>query len=230
MTPKENVPAHPLVRMSAEKFREWRERSGLSQDELAKRMGRVQSQISKRESGEIPIDFKDIFEASAAMDRWPEEFLETMLQRRQRAAKLPRREAALQAQWPAQHVPDFIPVYNIHEFTGNHAALLSSPVVDWTPRPPILLNAADAYAIYMSGVFMLPRFRPGQRLYINPHRPPAGGHGVIVFSRANAITIRQYLDEDGDIIRLKQYHPQLIAEANRHDIDVLHTIVGVDEI
>lgn len=53
-------------------------------------------------------------------------------------------------------------------------------VADYVPRPPGLVGVADAFALYVQGDSMSPRFEPGSLIYIHPGRPPAPGNDVVV--------------------------------------------------
>ncbi len=46
--------------------------------------------------------------------------------------------------------------------------------------PPQLESVRDAYAVYMHGDSMLPAFRPGDTIYIDPSRPVTAGDEVLV--------------------------------------------------
>lgn len=53
-------------------------------------------------------------------------------------------------------------------------------VADYAPRPPGLVGVNDAFALYVQGDSMSPRFEPGSLVYIHPGRPPAPGNDVVV--------------------------------------------------
>jgi len=60
-------------------------------------------------------------------------------------------------------------------FFGNGADVLSL-----TYRPIELLNVATAYAVYVHGDSMSPRFEPGELLYVDPVRPARPGDDVVI--------------------------------------------------
>jgi phage repressor protein C with HTH and peptisase S24 domain len=43
--------------------------------------------------------------------------------------------------------------------------------MDWLFRPPLLEGASKAYAMFVSGTSMEPRYMEGETVYINPARP-----------------------------------------------------------
>jgi phage repressor protein C with HTH and peptisase S24 domain len=81
----------------------------------------------------------------------------------------------------------------------------------------------------MSGTTMMPRFRPGQRLYVNPHRPPSTGAGIIASTVNVDLIVSQYLEDVEDTIHSEQLNPARHFEFRRSDIQALHTVIGLDE-
>lgn len=58
--------------------------------------------------------------------------------------------------------------------------------IDTIFRPPLLDNVRDAYALFMDGESMIPKFEPGDTLYVHPGRPVRAGHYVVVQLRPEA--------------------------------------------
>lgn len=192
--------------------------AGLSQQDFAKLMGCDQADVSRRESAERRIDIEYLHQAAAVLDIDLQELLPG---RQIDAPRLASRSAAISQEWPAQYLPDFIPVRT--------SLNRDVPATDWAPRPPALLNVADAYAYFMSGSTMVPRFRPGQRLYINPHRPPNVGAGIIILTNNLEHIISQYVEDIEGVIYSEQLNPMRRLQTPRMDIRALHTVIGLDE-
>lgn len=57
---------------------------------------------------------------------------------------------------------------------------LNGEVVDYARRPAGILNARDAFCIWVVGSSMEPRFKPGALLYLSPSRPASNGDDVVV--------------------------------------------------
>ncbi|HYC05527.1 MAG TPA: S24 family peptidase [Azospirillaceae bacterium] len=52
--------------------------------------------------------------------------------------------------------------------------------VDWVRRPPGLQATRDAFAIYVAGSSMSPRYEEGDLVYVHPARPPRSGDDVLI--------------------------------------------------
>lgn len=63
---------------------------------------------------------------------------------------------------------------------GRGAFQLSSDVIEYVRRPPGLFGVKDAYALYVEGDSMYPRFEQGDLIFVHPHRKPRGGDYVVV--------------------------------------------------
>jgi phage repressor protein C with HTH and peptisase S24 domain len=63
---------------------------------------------------------------------------------------------------------------------GKGAFQLTSDVVDYVRRPHGLLGAKDVYALYVEGESMLPKFEPGDLVFVHPHRKPRNGDYVVI--------------------------------------------------
>lgn len=63
---------------------------------------------------------------------------------------------------------------------GSGAFQLTSDVVDYVRRPFGLIGAKDVYALYVEGVSMLPKFEPGELVFVHPHRKARTGDYVVI--------------------------------------------------
>lgn len=105
--------------------------------------------------------------------------------------------------------------------------------VDWTERPHHLAGVADAYAVYCWGSSMEPRFRAGDLLYVNPHKPVRSGDAVVVQIRSgNAAPlayVKSYISQNDSILILEQINPSKRLEWPLDDVVSVHRIVGTLE-
>lgn len=63
---------------------------------------------------------------------------------------------------------------------GEKEGIVDFVVVEHVPCPSELENVPDAYAVYVIGVSMEPRYHEGERIYIHPHKPPKPGDYVLI--------------------------------------------------
>lgn len=63
---------------------------------------------------------------------------------------------------------------------GNGSFQLTSDVVDYVRRPYGLLGAKDVYALYVEGESMIPKYAPGDLVFVHPHRKARNGDYVVI--------------------------------------------------
>jgi phage repressor protein C with HTH and peptisase S24 domain len=105
----------------------------------------------------------------------------------------------------------------------------SDEAVGYTPRPANLAGVRDAYAIYMTGEGLAPRYEPGWLLHVHPFKPPIRGRDVVVAKNGSTLLIKQFVGWEDDALVLRQLNPEEIMRIARDDVAACHLIVGVDQ-
>lgn len=98
--------------------------------------------------------------------------------------------------------------------------------------PPSLEGVPGAYAVFVSGESMWPRFKPGETAWVHPHRPPRRGNDVVVQIRPEDDDgsppwgyIKEFVGWQGNKLVLQQYNPEMRLEFDREDVVSVHPIV-----
>jgi phage repressor protein C with HTH and peptisase S24 domain len=98
--------------------------------------------------------------------------------------------------------------------------------------PPSLSNVADAYAVYVVGESMEPRYFAGETIYVHPRLPIRKGDFVVVQLKADEENeneklgyVKQFLSMDDRRIRLTQFNPVKTLEFSRRDVISVHKII-----
>ncbi|KAB1076677.1 LexA family transcriptional regulator [Methylobacterium soli] len=105
-------------------------------------------------------------------------------------------------------------------------------VIETIPRPPILENVEDAYATYVAGDSMRPRFKEGEKVWVHPHRPARRGDDVVVQIHpeqegdAPEGYIKEFVRYSGSMLVLYQHNPAGEIEIDRKLVKSIHVIVG----
>ena len=102
---------------------------------------------------------------------------------------------------------DAIPIRSAARGGGDQAMFLGDGPIGYTPRPTNLAGVRDAYAIYMIGDSMEPRYEQGWLLHVNPFKPPTRGRDVVLYKTNDAVLIKQFVRWDGDVLLLRQLNP-----------------------
>ena len=101
--------------------------------------------------------------------------------------------------------------------------------IGYTPRPANLSGVREAYAIYMVGDSMQPRYEQGWLLHINPFKPPRRGRDVVVYKQGQSVLIKQFVGWEGDTLVLRQFNPPDTLRIPRAEVQDCHLVVGADQ-
>ncbi|MBI3678031.1 MAG: helix-turn-helix transcriptional regulator [Proteobacteria bacterium] len=129
---------------------------------------------------------------------------------------------------------DSIPVFGTAEGGGDGVVEWNGEVIELVPRPPFLADVKDAYALYVVGESMVPRYNPGELIYVHPKRPVSpGGYGVFQIRveghTAPRALIKQLVRRTSHTIVLAQFNPKKELEIKASSLIAMHRIVGSGE-
>jgi phage repressor protein C with HTH and peptisase S24 domain len=125
---------------------------------------------------------------------------------------------------------DLIPVRSAARGGEEQEMFLSDGPVDYVPRPHVLQRVKEAYAIYMVGDSMSPRYEPGFTLYVNPFKPPRPGNGVVIYKKNDSVLVKRFKAMTADALIVEQLNPPQELRIARTEIAHIHLIVHVDEV
>lgn len=108
-------------------------------------------------------------------------------------------------------------------------------VIDYVRRPPALVGAKDAYALYVEGDSMLPLYPHGELIIVHPGRPPRLNDGVVVQSRSRAdgdieATLGILAARTGSEIKLQKLNPSAVVSIKREYVDQVHKVLTLSEL
>jgi transcriptional regulator with XRE-family HTH domain len=113
-----------------------------------------------------------------------------------------------------------------------------SDVLEYIDRPASLAHDRNAYCVSVIGDSMMPRFRPGKRLYVSTRATPAIGDDVIVQLRGNgtdtatyrdrvtSVLIKELVRRSATFIELKQYTPEMTFRVSMDQVAAMHKVLG----
>jgi transcriptional regulator with XRE-family HTH domain len=176
----------------------FRKERGLSQEQLARRIGVRQNTIAAIESGTtkkskylpdiarvLQVDLADLDAAEGA----------------------PRTPTIRGADLVGARD---LPLYATVE-AGEGAVVMSSDPVDEIRRPAPLATVKGAYGVIVSGESMVPALRPGDIVLIHPHLPPKIEDICLFIGQKNGefvATIKEYVGQTKDHWKVKRYKPE----------------------
>ena len=213
-------------------FNQALERVGATQADLARHLRLAPSAVSRMLKGERQMKQLETVQIAAFLGVAPDEVLRHAV-----AETLPSsidRPRAGRGRPPAApststRSADLIPIRSAGRGGADQAMFLEDGPIGYTSRPSNLAGVRAAYAIYMVGDSMDPRYEQGWLLHVNPFKPPTRGRDVVVYKKGQAVLIKQFVGWEGDTLVLRQLNPPEILRIPRPEVEECHLIVGTDQ-
>ena len=128
---------------------------------------------------------------------------------------------------PAKH--RMLPVYGAAQGGDGFDITDVRAPIDSIEAPPYLQNSVDAYAVYVAGDSMSPRFNAGEVVFVHPGKPFKANDSVIVQfenEQANHAVVKIFKKMDEKKIFLSQFNPVKAVNFQRSQVKCIHKIIG----
>ncbi len=99
----------------------------------------------------------------------------------------------------------------------------------WRPCPPALETVPDAFAVYVVGDSMSPKFDPGSLVYVNPSLPVAREKYVVIDLDGSRAVVKQFLRQENGHFIVRQLNPSEELSIPINDIKGVYRIVMSEE-
>ena len=187
----------------------YRETHGLSQKQLGLKMGMSEVSIKQIEDGRRPVPHK--LKQFHAFNR----------------------SSQIQNQYSPRSRPAFfnthrrdLPVLGRAQGGNDGNMIMNDTAIDWTFRPADLQGVDDAFAVFVTGDSMVPKYSEGDLVYVHPSRRPRRNRFVLVEQRGHRGFIKQFIKWQEQELVLRQFNPE--KEIRIPATEVLHVklIIG----
>ena len=101
--------------------------------------------------------------------------------------------------------------------------------IDQIDAPSFISNVTDAYAVYIVGDAMMPRFNAGEVVFVHPHRPVKNGSDVVVQLNVNDqrhAFVLEYVSASDTKLIAKQHNPDKQITFDSVNIHAVHSVIG----
>lgn len=201
-----------------DRLKEARQKAGLTQAELAQSIAINQSTIAYWENGRSEPDTQKLQKLAEILNVTPEWLT---------FGKTPGTNPFLSAGIdPALLPAKDLPIRGMVQAGQHQAFLLTDDPVSFTDRPPNLAGNKHAFAVWVSGKSMEPRYRAGEVLYVNPAKPVSEGCCVLIELDDNSAFVKEFIRQSRDRVLVRQYNPQREIEIDCRRVRSLYRVVG----
>lgn len=98
--------------------------------------------------------------------------------------------------------------------------------IDWTFRPADLQGVQGAFAVFVTGDSMEPKYKNQDLAYIHPTLRPLPGRYVLIETIARGSFIKRFESWRKDKLVVRQYNPEKNLYFERQEIRSLMTVIG----
>ena len=129
--------------------------------------------------------------------------------------------------------PPRLPVYGMASAGDDGRFLMNGQKIAEVMCPPHLVGVPDAYAVYVHGESMFPRYESGETVWVNPHVPPRRNDYVIAQLYTDDPTIyagyvKRFVSFGEDLV-LEQFNPPKTLPFPKAEVVSVHKIVFAGE-
>jgi phage repressor protein C with HTH and peptisase S24 domain len=132
--------------------------------------------------------------------------------------------------------PRDVPVLGITVGGSEGDFQFNGQTIDYAPRPPGLTYKKDVYALYVASDSMAPRYEPGDRIYVDPHRVPSIQDYVVIEMKPAGTEpgpayLKRLVRRAGGRIIVEQFNPPRDdMEFYVEEIKALHRVIPWNEV
>lgn len=101
-----------------------------------------------------------------------------------------------------------LPIMGRARAATDDALIFEGGRVGTTERPSYLVGVEDAFAIYIMGDSMYPRYKSGEIGYVNPHKPPMSGDDVLIEFEDGTGVVKELVRVTRSKVLAKQHNPK----------------------
>lgn len=107
--------------------------------------------------------------------------------------------------------------------------------VDWVRRPPVLTNVPDAYALYMSGDSMEPKYRHGDLVMVHPTRPVRPGDICVIIMKDGPdepeyAYCKRFLRRHAGVVTVEQFNPAGTRDFPQDRVVRMHRVLEFSDV
>ncbi len=153
----------------------------------------------------------------------------------------PSRPEGLSASLPADRpaavaMPLDLPVFGAVSGDDEAGFALTGEVIDRVRRPPGLAAARNAFALYVVGAAMSPRYDEGDLIFLHPGKPPVPGCDVVVELQGadgagrHSAMLGTYRGKTPTRLLVAQFHPEGLRELPLAEVRQVCRIMRTHEL
>jgi len=214
------------------RIKELRRSQGLTLQRLADQIGTTPQQINRLERGDRRLTTEWMERVAAGLEVHPTELIAdeadiALRSGRGSSGSIDHSSGfALRARNIPIHGDIDLPVLGTARGGSDALMFNDGEIVERVTRPSLLAGATQAYAVYMTGESMEPRYHALELLYVNPARPITSGCYVVLQKANGEAIVKRFKRRSDHVVVLEQLSPRVEIQVPAEEVTAIHRIVG----
>ncbi len=124
-------------------------------------------------------------------------------------------------------MPGMVPLYGwVGAASDSRLTLADQNLRGYVPSHPNQAHVRDAFALEVADISMIPRYEPGEIVYLAPHRWPKRDQDCVVVTVDGAGYLKRFVSREEAKVNLYQLNPAQPVVFDMQNVEAIHTVVG----
>jgi phage repressor protein C with HTH and peptisase S24 domain len=124
-------------------------------------------------------------------------------------------------------MPGLVPLYGwVGASSDERLILAEQGLRAYVPMHPAQINVRDPFALEVADISMIPRYEPGEIVYLAPNRWPARGQDCVLVTKDGHGLLKRFIRREPEKVVLHQLNPLRDIDVEAANIEAIHTVVG----
>ena len=124
-------------------------------------------------------------------------------------------------------MPNMVPLYGwVGASSESRLTLAEQNLRGYVPMHPAQQHVRDAFALEVNDISMIPRYEPGEIVYLAPHRWPRPNQDCVLVTTLSEGLLKRFIRREVDQVILHQLNPDEDLHVAMAEVEAVHTVVG----
>lgn len=124
-------------------------------------------------------------------------------------------------------LPGMVPLYGwVGAASESRLTLAEQSLRGFVPMHPAQQNLREAFALEVADISMVPRYEPGEIVYLAPNRWPTRNQDMVLVTKESHGFLKRFISRDAERVTAWQLNPERELTYELKDVDAVHTVVG----
>lgn len=124
-------------------------------------------------------------------------------------------------------MPGMVPLYGwVGAASDSRLTIADQNLRGYVPMHPNQAHVRDAFALEVSDISMVPRYEPGEIVYLAPYRWPTRGQDCVVVTVDGHGFVKRFMNREESKVNTYQLNPAGPIVFDIANVEAVHTVVG----